>query len=105
MSTQPAISSSLPRREASLAAPIERRAHSLGIVVPIYNEAAILEGSLERLRRVGRFAVLPAAVRTSARRFLRCGTVRQQLRKIALVALFELGVAPERLARFYPPVR
>ncbi len=57
---------------------------------------------LRRLRRYGKFVVLPVAVRTSARRFLRHGTVRQQLRNIALVALFELGVSPVRLARFYP---
>ncbi len=60
---------------------------------------------LRRLRRYGKFAVLPAAVRTSARRFLRHGTVRQQLRNIALVTLFELGLSPARLARFYPHSR
>ncbi len=60
---------------------------------------------LRRLRRLGRFAVLPAPVVTSARRFLRYGAVRQQLRNILLVGLFEFGVRPERLARFYPPSR
>ncbi len=60
---------------------------------------------LRRLRRYGRFAVLPVPVVTSARRFLRHGVVRQQLRNILLVALFELGVSAERLARFYPPTR
>lgn len=57
---------------------------------------------LRRLGRYGRFAVLPIPVVTSARRFLRRGIVRQQLRNILLVALFELGVPAERLARFYP---
>jgi len=60
---------------------------------------------LRRLRRLGRFVVLPAPVVTSARRFLRYGAARQQLRNILLVALFELGVRPERLARFYPHSR
>jgi GT2 family glycosyltransferase len=60
---------------------------------------------LRRLRRYGRFVVLPAAVVTSARRFLRRGAVRQQLRNILLVALFELGVPARRLARFYPHIR
>ena len=60
---------------------------------------------LRRLRRYGRFAVLPAAVVTSARRFLRRGVVRQQVRNILLVTLFELGVPAERLAHFYPHIR
>lgn len=60
---------------------------------------------LRRLRRFGRFRVLPLRVTTSARRFLRRGIVRQQLRNILLVTLFELGVRPERLARFYPSIR
>ena len=57
---------------------------------------------LRRLRSYGRFAVLPVAVVTSARRFLRRGVVRQQLRNILLVLLFELDVPAARLARFYP---
>ncbi len=57
---------------------------------------------LRRLGRYGQFAVLPIPVVTSARRFLRRGIVRQQLRNILLVTLFELGVPAERLARFYP---
>ena len=60
---------------------------------------------LRRLRRYGRFAVLPVPMVTSARRFSRHGIVRQQLRNILLVALFELGVSAERLARFYPHTR
>ncbi len=60
---------------------------------------------LRRLRRRGRFTVLPAAVTTSARRFLSCGVVRQQLRNILIVALFELGVPAHRLARLYSHIR
>lgn len=57
---------------------------------------------LRRLGRYGQFAVLPTPVVTSARRFLRRGIVRQQLRNVLLVMLFELGVPADRLARFYP---
>ena len=60
---------------------------------------------LRRLRRYGGFGVLPVPVVTSARRFLQRGVVRQQLRNILLVALFELGVSAARLVRFYPPIR
>lgn len=60
---------------------------------------------LRRLRRCGRFAVLPTAVTTSARRFLRGGPVRQMLTDILLVTLFELGVSAHRLAALYPHVR
>jgi rSAM/selenodomain-associated transferase 2 len=60
---------------------------------------------LKRLKKSGKFATVPAAVKTSARRFVRGGILRQQLRNVLLVALFELGVAPERLARAYPHVR
>jgi rSAM/selenodomain-associated transferase 2 len=60
---------------------------------------------LRRLRRRGRFAVLPVAVITSARRFVRHGIVRQQLWNTVLVALNELGIPADRLARLYPHVR
>lgn len=60
---------------------------------------------LRRLKRHGKFVTLSVPVRTSARRFLRCGIVRQQLRNILLVVLFELGVSAERLAGVYPHVR
>lgn len=56
-------------------------------------------------RRHGKFAVLPAAVTTSARRFLRTGVVRQQIVNILLVTLFELGVPVRWLARLYPHIR
>jgi rSAM/selenodomain-associated transferase 2 len=56
-------------------------------------------------KRLGRFAVLPAAVTTSSRRFLRAGIVRQQLANVLIVTLFELGVSARRLARLYPHIR
>ncbi len=58
-----------------------------------------------RLKRYGKFVVLHPSVRTSARRFMRRGVVRQQLANILLVTLFELGVSAGRLARFYQQVR
>ncbi len=60
---------------------------------------------LRRLRKYGKFMTLPVPVWTSARRFVRRGIVRQQLRNVLLVALFELGVSAERLAAAYPHVR
>ncbi len=60
---------------------------------------------LRRLKRFGRFLTLPVPVVTSARRFLQCGVLRQQLVNILLVTLFELGVPAERLAWLYPHIR
>ncbi len=60
---------------------------------------------LRRLKRRGKFVVLPSSVRTSARRFMRRGVVRQQLANVLVVALFELGVSAGRLAKFYQQVR
>jgi len=60
---------------------------------------------LRRLNHFGEFAILPVAVRTSARRFVRRGAYRQQLVNIVLVTLFELGVSVDRLAPFYPHIR
>jgi rSAM/selenodomain-associated transferase 2 len=57
---------------------------------------------VQALRQQGRFVFLDAAVTTSARRFERGGTLRQQLRNWALWTAWLLGVNPERAARFYP---
>ena len=58
-----------------------------------------------RLKRAGRFVKLPSPVVTSARRFRKNGPVRQQLRNIAIIALFYLGLSPRQLARWYRPHR
>jgi rSAM/selenodomain-associated transferase 2 len=58
-----------------------------------------------RLKRAGRFVKLPFPVVTSARRFNKYGVIRQQLRNLAIIALFYLGRSPERLARWYRPHR
>jgi rSAM/selenodomain-associated transferase 2 len=60
---------------------------------------------LRRLRKYGKFMTLPMPVRTSARRFLQRGVMRQQLINVLLVTLFELGVSAKRLAAAYPHVR
>jgi len=57
----------------------------------------------DRLRRLGRFVKLRDPMVTSARRFVRHGILRQQALNAALVGLYRLGVAPERLARAYEP--
>ena len=58
-----------------------------------------------RMSRGGKVAILDAAVVSSARRFSRCGIVRQQLRNMMLVLLFLMGVSPSTLHRFYQDVR
>lgn len=57
---------------------------------------------VQALRRRGRFAFLPEAVVTSARRFEEVGALRQQLRNWALWSAWLVGVSPHRVARFYP---
>ena len=58
-----------------------------------------------RLRRAGRFVKLPVPITTSARRFLREGVLRRQLRNAGIVARFYAGCPPARLAREYAPHR
>lgn len=58
-----------------------------------------------RLRRDGRIVVLPHRIWVSPRRWQKIGTVRQTLRNWKLTALALAGVAPDRLASFYPAVR
>lgn len=57
-----------------------------------------------RLRRVGRIATVPVELEVSGRRF-EAHPFRALVLMHALPALYRLGVAPERLARLYPPVR
>jgi rSAM/selenodomain-associated transferase 2 len=58
-----------------------------------------------RLRGRGRLVVLRQLLTISARRWRKRGVVRQTLRNWLLLALYFAGALPERLARFYPPVR
>lgn len=54
-----------------------------------------------RLKRVGRFVKVRASVTTSARRFERVGVLRCQLRNAFILAAWQAGVSPPRLARIY----
>jgi rSAM/selenodomain-associated transferase 2 len=58
---------------------------------------------LQRLRRMGRVALIKLPVTTSARRFLKRGPARQQLLNSSLLALYLLGVKPESLSKWYLP--
>jgi rSAM/selenodomain-associated transferase 2 len=59
----------------------------------------------KRLRREGGVVVLPQRIFVSPRRWQKVGVARQTLRNWMLTALALAGVAPDRLARFYPNVR
>ena len=59
-------------------------------------------GDGSRIRRAGdRLAISPAMVITSSRRMEAEGVVRQVLRNAALMLLYDIGVSPRVLARWY----
>jgi rSAM/selenodomain-associated transferase 2 len=60
---------------------------------------------VKKLRRTGRFVVLPEKLHTSARRWNRTGTLRQTFRNWMLLLLAHCGVSVNWLARFYPNIR
>lgn len=60
---------------------------------------------MKRLKREGRFLLLPDTVVVSARRWQRKGLLRQTFRNWTLIGAAHLGVSPNWLARFYPNVR
>jgi rSAM/selenodomain-associated transferase 2 len=68
---------------------------------PVMEDVAFVRA----LRRRGRVVLLAGRVRTSARRWERENPLYTTLRNTVLVSLFRLGVAPERLARWYRPIR
>jgi rSAM/selenodomain-associated transferase 2 len=65
--------------------------------VPLFEDVELQT----RIRRLGRWVKIQRPVRSSARRFLRVGVARQQLRNALLVAAYHLGVPPARLAVWY----
>jgi rSAM/selenodomain-associated transferase 2 len=68
-----------------------------------YAEIALME-DIEfsgRLKRSGRVVVLDPPMLSSARRHRRHGKLLVTLENFALIALFKLGVSPERLHRWY----
>jgi len=56
---------------------------------------------MKKLRREGRFVLIPNRLLVSARRWERYGIIRQTLRNWILLTLAVCGVSPNRLARFY----
>ncbi len=56
---------------------------------------------VRRLGRLGRIAILPSPVRTSARRWHRRGVLRQTLLNQFIIVAHLLGASPARLARWY----
>jgi len=56
---------------------------------------------VRRLVRAGRMVELPLPLLTSARRWRRDGWFRRSTMNVLLVALYYIGVRPERLARWY----
>jgi rSAM/selenodomain-associated transferase 2 len=58
-----------------------------------------------RLRRSGRFLLLPLHVETAARRHRGHGTLPTLARMWTIQGLYRAGVSPDRLARMYPPTR
>lgn len=55
------------------------------------------------LKRHGSLLLLNSPLLVSARRWQRRGLIRQTLRNWSLILAAQLGVPPNRLARFYPP--
>ena len=64
---------------------------------PLFEDVAMQA----RIRRLGRCVKIQRPVRTSARRFLQAGVVRQQLLNASLVVAYHLGVSPSTLASWY----
>ncbi|MFV2068597.1 MAG: TIGR04283 family arsenosugar biosynthesis glycosyltransferase, partial [Pirellulales bacterium] len=58
---------------------------------------------MRRLRHLARPVLLPGPLHVSPRRWRRHGLVRQTLRNWALLTAERCGIAPDRLARYYPP--
>lgn len=56
---------------------------------------------IPKLKRLGPIEQFPERVVTSSRRYQRGGAIRVVLNKAALIALYYVGVAPARLARWY----
>jgi len=59
----------------------------------------------QRLKRKGKTVILPKRVFCSPRRWEKEGKMRRSFRNTLLLSLYGLGMAPERLSRFYGDVR
>jgi rSAM/selenodomain-associated transferase 2 len=56
---------------------------------------------VRQLRRKGRVAIAPASVLTSARRWEKLGVLRTTLLNQVIIAAYLLGVAPQKIVRWY----
>jgi rSAM/selenodomain-associated transferase 2 len=65
-----------------------------------YRALALME-DVDLVRRLGRVVVLGADAVTSAERWRRSGWFRRSARNLGLLALYRMGMKPERLARLY----
>jgi len=65
--------------------------------IPIMEDFALMK----RLAKLGRIAPVPAAVSTSARRWLRMGVWRATWINQLVVAAYVLGFSPRRIQKFY----
>ena len=68
-----------------------------------FPELPIMEDFIlvRRLKRKGKIAILPAAVKTSPRRWLHLGILKTWLINQLIVIAYYLGATPQQLARFY----
>ncbi|MGD9077512.1 MAG: glycosyl transferase, partial [Desulfobacteraceae bacterium] len=60
---------------------------------------------VRRLNKIGKFKLVRARVRTSARRYDRNGIVYTTVRNWSLIIRYLLGQSPERLHRLYSDAR
>jgi len=69
-----------------------------------FPEVGLMEDLLlmRAFRKLGRAVLLPGPVHVHPRRWQRQGVVRQTLCNWSLVLAEKMGVAPDRLAKFYP---
>jgi glycosyltransferase involved in cell wall biosynthesis len=68
-----------------------------------FPEMPIMEDFIlvRRLKRRGKIVIVPASVKTSPRRWLHLGIFKTWLINQLIVMAFYLGIAPERLSRWY----
>ena len=69
-----------------------------------YPETPFLEDveMVKNIKKRGRMGKSPVRITTSAQRFRESGLISQQLRNIAIVVLYKMGISPEHLIKFYP---
>ncbi len=74
----------------------------ISVIIPTLNEAQSIAACLKRLYdHPQSFEVIGTPVVTSARRYLKCGVIRQQILNTVLVILYYSGISPGALKRFY----